>query len=269
MRASHKRFLMTAVMPVALLGSMAAQCGPDNSDPSAPATATAAPTGTAAPAGTAAPGGTAAPTGTAAPAGTTAPTGKPGPVKALSNDELTKAMLTKADVPGTTNSETRPAGGDSKDVADKPECQPVLDLIDTMNAATKPTAAVEGMFKTGSGGVMVVLNQFGAGQGEKAMSSAAAALGSCPSIPSTVPGNGNSKSTMSVSKLSYSTLGDATLAFKVSFATESAAGEYSYVFVRSGDAVINISNVAKGSVPQPDQAVVKKQLDLLKAAQQH
>ncbi|MFB7615101.1 hypothetical protein [Kitasatospora sp. NPDC056181] len=239
---------------------MAAQCGPDNSDPSAATT-------TPAPAGTPVPTATAAVTGTAGPATSAAPTGKPGPAKALSSDDLLKALLTKADVPGTTKSDSGPAGGDSKTVADKAACQPVLDLMDAPNAATKPAAAVQAAFKTGSNlGVMVQLYQFGAGQADKAMSSAAAALGSCSSIPSTVPGNDNEKLVVSTSKLSYPTLGDATLAFKLSYTGQTTA-EYSYVFVRSGDAVINLSNVATASVTQPDQALVKKQFDKVKAAQ--
>ncbi|MEE1783821.1 hypothetical protein PUR71_13015 [Streptomyces sp. SP17BM10] len=266
MRASHKRFLMSAVVPIALLGSMAAQCGPNNADPSNTTTGSTATTAPTAATGSTA---TAAPTGTTAPTATAAPTGNPGPIKTLSSDELTKALLTKADVPGATTVNSAPAGGDSKTVADKPACQPVLDLIDAMNAATKPTAAVKAGFKTGAnGGVIVQLNQFAAGQGEKALSSAAAALGACSSIPGSVPGNGNEKVTISVSKLSAPTLGDAALAFKLSFTGESA-GEYSYVFVRSGDVVIDISNLASGSVPQPDQGMVKKQVEQVKAAQQH
>ncbi|MER7754142.1 hypothetical protein [Kitasatospora sp. NPDC097643] len=249
------RSLRTIVVAGVLssLALAATACGPGNDDKSTTTTTTAPTAATAAP--------TSVGTGTAAPAG-----------KALTQDQLVKALLTPKDLDADDKrSTTGPAAGAKhKRTADKPACQPLLDLVDTADAATPPPASALGFYQGSNGReyTAIQLSQFAAGQAAKAMASAESALGSCSAFNATSPGQPTVK--ISFSKATYQAVGDATLAFNEKVSADNCDNapceSLGYVAVRTGDVVTVIGDSALADPGQPEQATVKKQLDKLRAA---
>ncbi|MQS11024.1 hypothetical protein F7Q99_01680 [Streptomyces kaniharaensis] len=245
---SLRIIVATGVLAPLVLAATA--CGPNNDDKSS-TTATTAPIGTA----------TAAPTG----AGTGAA------AKALTQDQLVKALLTVKDLQADQNRSSLGATkSQHKLTANKAACQPLLDLADAGNAATPPAASATGAYfgTNGREYTVIQLTQFGAGQAAKAMTSGEAALGSCAAFNATSQGQPAMKVTFS--KATFQAAGDATLALNAKFTADDCANApceaRSYVIVRSGDVLTMLSNSALADPGMPEQDTVKKQLDKLHAA---
>ncbi|MGW2252610.1 hypothetical protein ACWCXH_20775 [Kitasatospora sp. NPDC001660] len=246
MRSLRVSVAAGVLVPLALL---TAACGP-NDDKSGDTTATSAATG----------GATGAATGTKAPAGG----------RALTQDQLVKALLTAKDLQAD---EKRSATGKTepryKLTADKPACQPLLDLANAGNAATPPPSATGSYYGTnGREYTLIQLTQYGAGQAAKALSSAESALGGCASFNAAFGGKAPLRVTFS--KATAPAAGDGTLALNANFTADDCDNApceaRSYVAVRTGDVLTLVSDSALADPGMPEQALVKKQLDKVQAA---
>ncbi|KJS57844.1 hypothetical protein [Streptomyces rubellomurinus] len=257
MRSTRIALAAAVVAPLALT---LVACGPgDDPSPAASSPATGA--------------ASKAPTG-AAP--TTSGPGKAAAAKPLTQDQLVKALLTKKDLDADENrSVVGPPQHEHKQTADKPACQPVLDLDDPGNAAQAPAASATGAYYGGNGReyVEIHLTQYAPGQAEKAMAAAESALASCASFKDTMTNMPQPTTRAKFSKATYDTIGDATLALKAEYHEDGGQNALvetkTYVFVRTGDVITMVADSALHDTAMPDRAQVKQQLDKLnKAAQQ-
>ncbi|MFI9723415.1 hypothetical protein ACIHFE_27810 [Streptomyces sp. NPDC052396] len=230
--------IILAAGVLAPLALTATACGPKNDDKSG-TTATSAPTGAAA--------------------------------KPLTQDQLVKALLPVKDLQYDEHrSSLGPTKAEFKLTADKPACQPLLDLSDIRNAATPPSSSATGAYYGTNGREYtdIQLTQFGAGQAAKAMTSAESALGSCAAFNATAPGHAGTKVTFS--KATFKATGDATLALTETLSSpecgEGPCETRSYVVVRTGDVLTVIWNSALKDTGMPEEGIVNKQLDKLRAA---
>ncbi|MFF4734633.1 hypothetical protein ACFY2W_01855 [Streptomyces sp. NPDC001262] len=233
--------LIVAACVLAPVALTATACGPNNdkSNGKSDATATAAPTGAAA--------------------------------KALTQDQLVKALLPVKELQYDEHrSSLGPTKTEFRFTADKPACQPLLDLSDIRNAATPPPASATGAYYGTNGREysVIQLTQFGTGQAAKAMTSAESALGSCAAFKAT--GSGHAATKVTFSKAAFKAKGDATLGLMATFSSpecgEGVCETRSYVVVRTGDVITLVSNSALKDPGMPEEGIVDKQLDKLRTA---
>ncbi|TQF02949.1 hypothetical protein E6W39_12630 [Kitasatospora acidiphila] len=256
---------MAAVAPLALALTA---CGPDDTSSSGSASGSTTPAATSA--------ASQAPTGAApATSGASGASGAGKTGKALTQDQLVKALLTVQDMGADANRSTLgPAGKQHKSTADKPACQPLVDLTDAANASPAPTGAATGFYYATNGREYqeIQLAQYAPGQAEKAMAAAESALAGCASFKTTTPGAPVPKAAVKFSKATYQALGDATVALQAEYdqdgSDHSVMETKAYVFIRTGDTVTMMADSALADPGLPDQALVKKQLDKLHTAQQ-
>ncbi|MDH6143775.1 hypothetical protein P3T35_005810 [Kitasatospora sp. GP30] len=254
-------FAMAAVAPLALALTA---CGPDDTGSSGSASGSTTPAATGA--------ASQAPTGAAPAAPAASGAGKTG--KALTQDQLVKALLTVQDMGADANRSTLgPAGKQHRSTADKPACQPLVDLTDAGNASPAPTGAATGFYYATNGREYqeIQLAQYAPGQAEKAMAAAESALAGCASFKTTTPGAPVPKAAVKFSKGTYQALGDATVALQAEYdqdgSDHSVMETKAYVFIRTGDTVTMMADSALADPGMPDQKSVKKQLDKLHTAQ--
>lgn len=251
MRSLRVSVAACAVVPLALL---TAACGP-NDDKSGGATATTAAAPVPGSSGT-----TGATTGSKAPLAD----------RALTQDQLVKALLTTADLKADAQrSSLGPTRPDHRLTAGKPACQPLLDLVDNGSAAT-PAPSATGVYYATNGRefTFVQLTQLGAGQAAKALTAADSALAGCASF--TASGAGGSAVKVTFAKAAAPAVGKSTLALDATFTADDCAKApceaRGYVITHTGDVLTLVSDSALADPGLPDQALVKKQLDKVQAA---
>ncbi|MQS16968.1 hypothetical protein F7Q99_33470 [Streptomyces kaniharaensis] len=224
------------------------------------------------------PSGSASATGAVSKAPTGAAPATSGPGKAaakpLTQDQLVKALLTKKDLDADEQrSVVGPPQHEHKQTADKPACQPIVDLDDAGNAAQAPVASATGAYYHGMGReyLEIHLTQYAPGQAEKAMAAAESALASCANFKVTITNMPEPKHQAKFSKATYQSSGDATLALKAEYHEDGGQNTLietkTYVFVRTGDVITMVADSALADTDMPDQKWVKQQLDKLKTAQ--
>ncbi|MFF3071990.1 hypothetical protein [Kitasatospora sp. NPDC057936] len=242
------------LVPLALLS---AACGPNDDKPGGTTATTAAASASAASTTAAS---TAAATGTKAPAAG----------KALTQEQLVKALLTTADLKADAQrSSLGPTRPDHRLTAGKPACQPLLDLVDDGSAAT-PSPSATGVYYATNGRefTFVQLTQLGAGQAAKALTAADGALAGCASFTAT--GAGGAPVKVTFAKATAPAAGEATLALNATFTADDCAKVLcearGYVVTHTGDVLTLVSDSALADPGLPEQALVKKQLDKVQAA---
>ncbi|MCF2530630.1 hypothetical protein [Yinghuangia soli] len=223
MRFAGKRIAVAAIVP---LLALATACSSDDKKDDKSATA-----GNAGNAG-ATPGST--------PGAADSPAGKPGG-KALTEDKLKAALLVSADVPGWTATTGDPEDDSaSPEKTDKPECQPLMNLV----AADKDhmpslTATVAVNKETAPKTVhMMALGQFDGDKAEKALKDARAALSKCASFSAVDPEN--TKTAYTTKEAKKPGFGDDSLALDFSMLEDGETDPtlLQVVFVRSGPVVL-------------------------------
>ncbi|MEV7022663.1 hypothetical protein [Kitasatospora sp. NPDC093558] len=254
MRSLRISVVAGVLVPLALL---TAACGPN--DDKTGGTTTTAPAPATGGATSAAPA-TGAATGTKAPAGG----------KALTQDQLVKALLTTADLKADAQrSSLGPTRPDHRLTAEKPACQPLLDLVDNGSAATPAPSATGVYYQTnGREFTFVQLTQLGAGQAAKALTAADTALAGCASFTAT--GAGKAPVKVTFAKATAPAAGEATLTLNATFTADDCAKApceaRGYVVTHTGDVLTLVSDSALADPGLPDVKTVMKQVDKVQTA---
>jgi hypothetical protein len=252
MRALRGRVLGTVLALPVLLS--AAACGGDDdkkaeSTPTPPASVppSAAPTSAAPPPSSPAAGG-----------------------KSLTVEQLKAAVLTSSDVPRYAIAIT-PSEDTPPEKAEKPDCQPLMDLFSLQSASVKATAAVEGALKpvdspADAGGTSFAVMAYADGGAAKLVKAGVDAAGGCAQFNATDAEG--VKAAYTVAKTDQAKLGDEAVAFKVAMTGGEAPAVLNVVTVRVGDALTSFITASAQGSPEvaPDQAVVTKQVEKLQAA---
>ncbi|MYW05720.1 hypothetical protein [Streptomyces sp. SID3343] len=256
-RTTRSRLPLVAVATAAALLGVGG-CGSEDSGPlgdvlKAPSTSAPQPTG----------GSTGGPTRSGSPA----PTSSKRQLDLVpTQEQLDGAVLTTADLPAGSSVEALPTGG-AEPVAEKAACRPMMDLV-TINAGTvKPHAHKSITYSLASaskGTNAAVIASFAPGQAQRILSDGIAAIDACSSFTGAKDGV---TVTYTVSSRSDPHLGDESVSLRLDTAVGGQSIPSGYTIVRVGNVVTEFVyvEVSSRAFALPDQSVVRKQVDKLKA----